>query len=314
MMKISGLALMLCSGALLIAACGDSSSNSGTRDAVAGDSSIYGDGTVGTLDGGTSTSGDGNLNLSDQGSLTDAPWTSTNQPECNGTVYACSDGIDNDGDGLIDARDPECVGPCDDDEGSFATGIPGDNVDACKQDCFFDGNSGGGDDKCDWNLGCDTAYTEWAAANDGKVCQPSKCDIGSSTQCIGSCLRLTPNGCDCYGCCTVYIDGSPTNIYLGSPDCSTEHPENCAACTPRDDCVNTCGECELCLGKTLEDLPPSCFPATPDGGTATTDGGVTPPSTTLCGPGVVACPNLTHDECPTGEYCQTGCCIQVVLY
>ena len=36
--------------------------------------------------------------------------------------------------------------PLDNDESSFATGIPGDNMDACKQDCFFDGNSGMGDD------------------------------------------------------------------------------------------------------------------------------------------------------------------------
>ena len=67
----------------------------------------------------------------------------------------CSDGKDNDGDGKIDFGDPECVGPLDNDEGSFATGIPGDNSDACKQDCFFDGNSGAGDDGCDWQLKCD---------------------------------------------------------------------------------------------------------------------------------------------------------------
>ena len=67
----------------------------------------------------------------------------------------CSDGIDNDGDGLIDYADPECVGPNDNDESSFATGIPGDNMDACKQDCFFDGNSGMGDDHCLWQLKCD---------------------------------------------------------------------------------------------------------------------------------------------------------------
>ena len=67
----------------------------------------------------------------------------------------CSDGIDNDGDGKIDYADPECVGPLDNDESSFATGIPGDNMDACKQDCFFDGNSGMGDDHCLWQLQCD---------------------------------------------------------------------------------------------------------------------------------------------------------------
>ncbi len=39
--------------------------------------------------------------------------------------------------GRLTANDPECVGPCDNDEGKFATGIPGDNIDACKQDCFL---------------------------------------------------------------------------------------------------------------------------------------------------------------------------------
>jgi hypothetical protein len=32
----------------------------------------------------------------------------------------CSDGIDNDGDGKVDYADPECVGPLDNDESSFA--------------------------------------------------------------------------------------------------------------------------------------------------------------------------------------------------
>ena len=76
--------------------------------------------------------------------MTNDTWGATNQPACNGTVYACGDGEDNDGDGLVDNMDTECMGPCDDDESSFATGIPGDNMDCKKQDCFFDGDSGGG--------------------------------------------------------------------------------------------------------------------------------------------------------------------------
>ena len=35
----------------------------------------------------------------------------------------CSDGLDNDGDHLIDSADPECTGPADDDEGTYANGI-----------------------------------------------------------------------------------------------------------------------------------------------------------------------------------------------
>ena len=55
--------------------------------------------------------------------VTNDTWGATNQPACNGTVYACGDGEDDDGDGLVDNMDTECMGPCDDDEGSFATGI-----------------------------------------------------------------------------------------------------------------------------------------------------------------------------------------------
>ena len=79
-------------------------------------------------------------------------------------ITQCSDGLDNDGDGKIDLADPECVSPLDNDESSFATGIPGDNKDACKQDCFFDGNSGMGDDGCEWQLKCDPANTGAGAA------------------------------------------------------------------------------------------------------------------------------------------------------
>src|SRR3569833_2466017 len=60
----------------------------------------------------------------------------------------CSNCKDDDGDGLIDGFDPECTGPFDNDEGSFATGIPGENKDAINQDCFFDGDSGAGAGGC----------------------------------------------------------------------------------------------------------------------------------------------------------------------
>ena len=51
---------------------------------------------------------------------------------CGDVPCACSDGMDNDGDGLVDGFDPECTGPFDDDEATFATGIPGDNKDPRK--------------------------------------------------------------------------------------------------------------------------------------------------------------------------------------
>src|SRR3982751_6186781 len=100
----------------------------------------------------------------------------------------CSDGLDNDGDGRTDYNDPECVGPLDNDESSYATGIPGDNVDACKQDCFFDGNSGMGDDGCNWQLKCDPRSVETKCPYDMQYAtqHASECSVSASqsTTCI----------------------------------------------------------------------------------------------------------------------------------
>jgi hypothetical protein len=238
-------------------------------------------------------------------------WGPTNQPMCNNTIFACSDGLDNDQDGLIDAMDPECVGPCDNDEASYATGIPGDNADPCKQDCFFDGDSGQGQEKCIWDLKCDPANP---GAKLGK-CEydPNfdKCDTSKLADCRQQCLGLTPNGCDCFGCCQIFANNQSYAVFLGSgPTCSTQTPENCIACTPVQDCLNPCEECELCLGKTMADLPATCFPAKPDGGAAVGDGGSIAdagPFLPFCSPGVTPC--LTNNDCPDFYYCTTGCCI-----
>src|SRR5215831_375471 len=130
----------------------------------------------------------------------------------------CSDGIDNDGDGLIDYADPECVGPLDNDESSFATGIPGDNVDPCKQDCFFDGNSGMGDDGCLWQLKCDPKSTEANCPYDPQYAAQHTMECSTSASqsqtCIDKCQKLVPNGCDCFGCCNV--PGAPQPIRLAA--------------------------------------------------------------------------------------------------
>jgi len=231
----------------------------------------------------------------------DGQWNPGNQPQCNGTVYACSDGQDNDGDKLADARDPECVGPCDNDEGSFATGIPGDNMDPCRQDCFFDGNSGQGDDKCEWNLKCDP---QSPGANLAKPCPydpgHKDCPASQKPECLSNCLGYTPNGCDCFGCCEVYISGQKQMVYLGSgTDCTTATPQSCAPCTQVLGCLNPCEQCELCLGRTIADLPATCFP-TGDAGPA--------PQLPSCPPKVTPC--LENSACETDHYCVTGCCIK----
>jgi hypothetical protein len=217
----------------------------------------------------------------------------------------CSDGRDNDGDGKIDYDDPECVGPLDNDESSFATGIPGDNMDECKQDCFFDGNSGAGDDHCDWQLKCDPLsvnakcpYDQQYATSHTMECSAS---ASQSQACINFCRKFVPNGCDCFGCCLV--PGAPTPIKLASTCTAADfgNPAKCPTCTQVTQCSNTCERCEICIGKPT--IPADCAP--PDGGT---DGGPPPPMCDSdfppCGPGT----NIPADGCPTGQGCITGCC------
>jgi hypothetical protein len=215
----------------------------------------------------------------------------------DGTSPQCSDCKDNDGDGKVDWLDSECAGPLDNDEKTFGTGIPGDNVDACKQDCFFDGNSGQGDDRCEWNLKCDPK-------NPGAPTCPydadyKNCPATQSAQCKNFCAKLTPNGCDCFGCCAVNLPGGGVQNVVLSSTCSLadiNDPAKCKSCTPNADCNNPCERCELCIGKTS--VPADCAPTTMvDGGT---------PTGQVC-VGGVACNEAT--PCTDGTYCITGCCV-----
>jgi hypothetical protein len=229
--------------------------------------------------------------------------------DAEGNSPQCANCKDDDNDGLADWQDPECAGPLDNDEGTFGTGIPGDNVDACKQDCFFDGNSGAGDDKCEWNLKCDKANTSPAAEckydPNYKNCPATQAD-----QCKAFCAPLTPNGCDCFGCCSVTFNGTTKDVRL-SATCSAKDindPTKCAACTKNTQCQNDCGPCELCLGKTTID--PSCAPPPSDAGSGT-DAGSNPLGGQTCSiAGAQAC--NAQVPCPGGTYCVTGCCIQIV--
>jgi hypothetical protein len=226
----------------------------------------------------------------------------------------CSDGIDNDGDGLIDSADPECTGPNDNDEATFATGIPGDNVDPCKQDCFFDGNSGMGDDGCEWELKCDPKSVEPKCPYDqsyvAKHATECSATASQSQQCINFCQRLVPNGCDCFGCCA--IPGAPSPIRLAATCTVADFgdPTKCPPCTQVTQCANTCERCEICVGKPT--VPADCGATGSDGGTSGDA------STPQDGPGTPAC---THGAscvpgpnavCPTGFGCVTGCCVPVV--
>jgi hypothetical protein len=221
----------------------------------------------------------------------------------------CSDGRDNDGDGKIDYNDPECIGGLDNDESSFATGIPGDNMDECKQDCFFDGNSGAGDDGCDWQLKCDPTsvnskcpYDQQYAMSHTNECSTS---ASQSQQCIDFCRKFVPNGCDCFGCCVVPGASTPIRLTATCTAADFGNPAKCPVCTQVTQCNNPCERCEVCIGKPT--VPADCV-ATPDGGTP--DGGTPvcannfPP----CGPGTV---NPDPLSCPESTTCVTGCCVAI---
>ncbi len=204
---------------------------------------------------------------------------------CDGPCE-CSDGIDNDGDGTIDGMDVECTGPTDNDEGSFATGIPGDNRDPVWQDCFYDGDSGAGDDGCRYRSECLTGELPSTDPD---------CEV--SAACLEFCRGRTPNGCDCFGCCDVTLeDGTSLSVAIGG-SCSVENIEDetaCPRCVPDDECVNECGTCELCPGRTVEDFPPEC---TPD------DAGM---PVYECEDGTTC---ATSADCDDGWYCSLGCCL-----
>ena len=256
---------------------------------------------VSTTDGGGSGGGLGNGGRGSGGNVSGSGGITGGTGGAGGLVGGqlgttqCSDGIDNDGDGKIDLQDPECVSPLDNDESSFATGIPGDNVDACKQDCFFDGNSGMGDDGCQWQLKCDPANTG-AGATASCPYDPSfnNCPTMQSTKCVMTCQAITPNGCDCFGCCVVPGVSHPIRL---DPTCTAANfndPAMCPACTQQTSCMKTCGACQLCIGKTT--LEPGCTGT--DGGSPTP---VCPGTQIVCGTN----PTL----CPGGTACVTGCCV-----
>jgi len=262
----------------------------------------------GPVSGGSAATGSGGNGSGNTSGGYDGPTFGLDLPPGTLGHTQCSDGIDNDGDGLIDYFDPECIGPLDNDESSFATGIPGDNVDACKQDCFFDGNSGMGDDGCEWQLKCDPANP---GKNTGCPYDPSykNCPTTQSQQCINFCQKLTPNGCDCFGCCDIPGVGS----LLLLPTCTAAKFNDttaCPRCTQNTSCTNVCEHCELCIGKTT--LPPDCMGGYggADGGGYSGDSGYTPrcPSGQIaCGPG-----GVDPAQCPQGTGCVTGCCIPIV--
>ncbi len=210
---------------------------------------------------------------------------------CGAVPCLCSNGKDDDLDGLSDGFDPECTGAFDDDESSFATGVHGEDKDARCQDCYFDGNSGPGDDGCRRASSCALDGTASGGSGACGTCTPSM-------QCTDTCLPHTPNGCDCFGCCDVQTPQGKVSVLLRDT-CSIDLIQDRAAC-PRCiqalDCKNECGRCELCPGQTLTDLPLDCKGS--DGLGYTCDSGQ------VCGASV---------PCGITSYCVQGCCTPILI-
>lgn len=227
---------------------------------------------------------------------------------CGNALLACGNCLDDDGDGRVDAADAECLGPCDDSEDELFTGAAPRVNGSCRTDCYFDRNSGSGNDGCSWSYRCDplavapdyppTGLDRCAHDPGSDSCQFS---TGEGAACRAGCLPLTPNGCDCFGCCELPA-ASGRFIWLGSESLDLDHceletsadPSLCRPCTPVAECQNDCGECELCVGKTS--LPASCG-----------IGGA--PARPLCPEGRQPCDPESALGCTRLEYCITGCCV-----
>jgi len=242
---------------------------------------------------------------------------------CLGRTLQCGDCKDNDGDKLIDSQDPECLGPCDNTEGpALISDVGGVTGSTCHVDCYFDYGNGMGNDTCWWDHQCDPLEPEKVFGCDYKqqLVGGKFCPQPQDPACAQYCLPLTPNGCDCFGCCTFpQLNGK--YVWIGAKDPTTKQgictfaaitdPTKCPPCTPVPGCDNPCGKCELCVGKTT--LPPECYntppPPTDGGGTSTADAGVAP--TVQCPGGEQPCGLPGQPACPSGHYCISGCCIYI---
>jgi hypothetical protein len=325
----------LLAGAAAAGGCGGSNEEIGKDQPSGGSAGADGGPNGGTSSGGTSTGGTSSGGTSAGGTGADGGG-GCRKTLCQGHEYACGDCADNDRDGKADMDDPDCLGPCHNAENTYYGSIPGQAGPACTVDCYFDQDSGSGNDDCHWNHQCDPlsvgpkyppegdpvcAYNP-NANTPGTGARCGGTDAGSgmyeeqSTQCKQICGPLTPNGCDCFGCCELPAGGGKY-VWLGSETdkvgtctkADVGNPDKCRPCTPVAGCLNTCQKCELCLGK--DTLPDECNPKPTDGGSSGSGGSGGTPSTCnqTCTSGA-KCGNGCG-PCAAGSFCLTGCCAPI---
>ncbi|HUQ02312.1 MAG TPA: hypothetical protein VM261_07425 [Kofleriaceae bacterium] len=221
---------------------------------------------------------------------------------CNNHVLQCGDCVDNDGDGEIDSHDRECLGPCDNTEGpALEPDVGGLGANSCQMDCFFDFGTGQGNDNCQWDHRCDPEVPEDICPFDQNRVGSNDCPATQDPLCASFCGPLTPNGCDCFGCCSMANAGpggvGERYVYIGALDNNNNgtctfadiaDETKCPTCTPVAGCLNTCGTCEVCIGHPPPG--PECNP------------------TEQCPTGIQPCGLAGQDECPANAFCISGCC------
>jgi hypothetical protein len=184
----------------------------------------------------------------------------------------------------------------------------------CNLDCYFDQDNGVGNDDCEWSHRCDMLSVAPDYPPEGMGCaydpnvhlqRGATCATLQSDKCRSVCGPLTPNGCDCFGCCKA--PGMTTGVFIGSvddngtPSCDSDHitdPTRCKPCTQVESCLKPCDTCQICFGK--RELPASCG----GGGSTSTC------SMPQCPGGNAPCGEACLPPCASGLSCITGCCIE----
>lgn len=154
----------------------------------------------------------------------------------------CANGIDDNSNGWADLVDPYCKLAGDNDESSFGSGVPNENLNAPHAlDTWFDLDSGSGNDHCSIHACC-MINGPCPADLEPELFNPAACTVTQA--CIDFSEPVTKPGCDCFGCCEVCVPGTSncTTVFVNpaiSPSCTLEtldDPAHCRACTLNPQC------------------------------------------------------------------------------
>ncbi|HEV8322883.1 MAG TPA: hypothetical protein VG389_14820, partial [Myxococcota bacterium] len=199
------------------------------------------------------------------------------------TLATCLNGIDDDGDGLIDCLDPGCVVVCGGTDGGAGSdggstfcgdGLcnGGESCMSCEQDCGMC-PAGCGDGTCaptetcaSCDLDCGTCP---AVCGDG-ICDPVEEDCTSCSADCGTCPAGCPDG-SCTGGETCTTCPADCGSCCGNGVCAGG--ETCTTCV--SDCGACCGNGTCSGGETCSSCPSDCGPCGPVCGNAVCEVGET---------------------------------------